>query len=146
MWSVNSLKERVFELTKWREREREKLQQKREKKSRFFLQKMKFLSQLLPPKNCKLSNCDNALLGESEWYDLTLKLNFLFKTVQFNGTAYFYVIIIKEQVALNKSNLLLKIILQNTQTLQLFTKIFKTEKSFYKSNWNAELETLYEET
>ncbi len=28
-----------------------------------------------------------------------------------------------EQVALNKSSLLLKIILQNTQTLQLFTKI-----------------------
>jgi hypothetical protein len=39
---------------------------------------------------------------------------------------------ITEQVAANKSSLLLLIILQNAQTLQLFTKINKTE-SIYKS-------------
>ncbi len=33
----------------------------------------------------------------------------------------------KEQVASNKSILLLKIILQNTEMLQLFTKIIETE-------------------
>jgi len=38
-----------------------------------------------------------------------------------------------EQVAFNKSRLLLKIILQNTSTLQLFTKKIKTE-IIYKSN------------
>jgi hypothetical protein len=38
-----------------------------------------------------------------------------------------------EQVASNKSSLLLKIQNQNTQTLQLFAKIIKTE-SIYKSN------------
>ncbi len=43
-----------------------------------------------------------------------------------------------EQVALNKSNLQLKIILQNTQTLQLFKKIIKTE-SIYKRNQNPKL-------
>jgi hypothetical protein len=32
-----------------------------------------------------------------------------------------------EQVYWNKSSLILKIILQNTQTLQLFTNIIKTE-------------------
>jgi hypothetical protein len=37
-----------------------------------------------------------------------------------------------EQVALNKSSLLLMTILQNTQTLHLITKIIKTE-SIYKS-------------
>jgi len=40
---------------------------------------------------------------------------------------------ITEQVASNKSNLLLKILMQNTQTVQLFTEIIKTE-SIYKSN------------
>jgi hypothetical protein len=35
-----------------------------------------------------------------------------------------------KQVASNKSSLLLKIILQNTQTLQLFTKIIKTESIY----------------
>jgi len=35
-----------------------------------------------------------------------------------------------EQVALNKSSLFLTIILQNAQTLQLFTKIIKTESIF----------------
>ncbi len=34
-----------------------------------------------------------------------------------------------EQVTSNKSSLLLKIILQNSQTLHLFTKIIKTEIS-----------------
>jgi hypothetical protein len=37
-----------------------------------------------------------------------------------------------EQVASNKLSLILKIILQNMQALQLFTKIIKTE-SMYKS-------------
>ncbi len=37
-----------------------------------------------------------------------------------------------EQVALNRSNLLLKNILQNTQTVQLFTINIETE-SIYKS-------------
>ncbi len=37
-----------------------------------------------------------------------------------------------KQVAWNESSLILKIILQNTQTLQKFTKIIKTE-SIYKS-------------
>ncbi len=40
---------------------------------------------------------------------------------------------ITKQVALNKSSLLLRIIFQNTQTLQLFTKIIKLE-SIYKHN------------
>ncbi len=43
------------------------------------------------------------------------------------------VIIKIEQVAWNKSSLLLKSILQNTQTLQLFKMIIKME-SIYKSN------------
>jgi len=43
-----------------------------------------------------------------------------------------------EQVALNKSSLLLRNILQPTQTLQYFTIIIKTE-SIYKSNYNAKL-------
>ncbi len=34
--------------------------------------------------------------------------------------------------------------MQNTQTLQLFTQIIKTE-SIYKSNWNAKLEGLVDE-
>jgi len=38
-----------------------------------------------------------------------------------------------EQGTLNKSSTSPKIILQNTQTIQLFTKIIKTE-SIYKSN------------
>ncbi len=38
-----------------------------------------------------------------------------------------------EQAALNKLSLLLEIQKQNTQTLQLFMKIIKTE-SIYKSN------------
>jgi hypothetical protein len=50
-----------------------------------------------------------------------------------------------EQVALNKSSLLLKIQEQNIQTLQLFTMIIKTE-SVYKSNQNAKLEGLGAET
>jgi len=46
---------------------------------------------------------------------------------------------ITDQVAANKSRLVLEIIKQNTQTLQLFTMISKTE-SIYKSNQNAKLE------
>ncbi len=38
-----------------------------------------------------------------------------------------------EQVAWNKSSALLQIQIQNTQTLQIFTKMIKTE-SIYKSN------------
>ncbi len=38
-----------------------------------------------------------------------------------------------EQVTYNKSSLFLKIIIQNTPILQLFTKTIKTE-SIYKSN------------
>ncbi len=41
-----------------------------------------------------------------------------------------------EQVAWNKSGLILKIILQNSQTLQLFTINIQTEM-IYKSNKNA---------
>ncbi len=52
---------------------------------------------------------------------------------------------LKEQVSLNKSSLLLKNILQNTRTLQLLTKIIKTE-SIYKSNKDAKLEGLVDET
>jgi len=44
-----------------------------------------------------------------------------------------------EQVALNESISLLKIILQNKQTLQLFTKIIKKEM-IYKSNCIAQIE------
>jgi hypothetical protein len=44
---------------------------------------------------------------------------------------YSNVILIIEQVAYNKSSLLLKIIVQNAQTLQLFSQIIKTE-SIYK--------------
>jgi hypothetical protein len=50
-----------------------------------------------------------------------------------------------EQVAWNNSSILLKIILQNTQTLQLFTIITKTE-SINKSYLNAKLEGLGLET
>ncbi len=46
-----------------------------------------------------------------------------------------------EQVVKNKSSLLLNIIFQNTQTLQLRTKIIETE-IIYKSNYNVELEGL----
>jgi hypothetical protein len=46
-------------------------------------------------------------------------------------TVFSYTCII-EQVALNKSSLLLKNILQNTQTLQLYTITIKTE-SIYKT-------------
>ncbi len=49
--------------------------------------------------------------------------------------------IIIKQVASNKSSLLLKIQKYNTQTLQIFTKIIKTE-SIYKSNLNSKLEGL----
>jgi hypothetical protein len=45
---------------------------------------------------------------------------------------------------LNKSSLLLKNILQSAQTLQLFTKIIKTE-SIYESNEIDKLEGLDEE-
>jgi hypothetical protein len=48
-------------------------------------------------------------------------------------------------VASNKLSILLKIILQDTQTLQLFTKIIKTE-SIYKSYCNAKLGGLGSET
>ncbi len=37
-----------------------------------------------------------------------------------------------EQVALDKSSLLLKISLQNAQTLQLFTNIFKPESIYMR--------------
>ncbi len=46
---------------------------------------------------------------------------------------------------MNKLSLLLKNILQNTQTLQLLTKIIKTE-NIYESNWDAKLEGLADET
>jgi hypothetical protein len=52
---------------------------------------------------------------------------------------------IKELVASNKSSLLLKINLQNTKTLQLFTKIIKTG-SIYKSYQNTRQEGLGSET
>ena len=52
---------------------------------------------------------------------------------------------IAEQVALNKSSLLLKIQKQNTQTLQLFTVIIKTE-STCKCHNNAKLVGLSAET
>jgi len=50
-----------------------------------------------------------------------------------------------EQVSLNKSSLLLKIQMQNTQTMQLFTKIIKTE-SIYKSYYKHQTEGLGSET
>ncbi len=49
-----------------------------------------------------------------------------------NGVASFFSFI-TEQVALNKSSLILMIHKQNTQILQLFKKIIKTE-SIYKSD------------
>jgi len=49
-----------------------------------------------------------------------------------------------KQVASNKSNSLLKNILQNTQTLKQFTKVIKTE-SIYESNLNANLNALNDE-
>jgi hypothetical protein len=51
---------------------------------------------------------------------------------------------VMKRVTSNKSNLLLKIILENTQTLQLFTKIIKTE-SKYKMNSDAKLGGLVDE-
>ncbi len=44
---------------------------------------------------------------------------------------------IKAQVALNKTRLVLKIILQNTQTLQLFTKITKSKVFTKVPSWMA---------
>ncbi len=49
--------------------------------------------------------------------------------------------IIIEQVSWIKSSLLLMIQKQNTQTLELFTKIIKKE-SIYKSNYNAKQDGL----
>ncbi len=49
-----------------------------------------------------------------------------------------------KQVALNKSSLVLKYILLKTQTLQLFTKIIKTE-IIYNSNQHCKLEGLVDE-
>ncbi len=53
--------------------------------------------------------------------------------------------IIIEQVAGNKSSSILNIKMQNTQTLQQFTKIIKTE-CIYKSFLNANMEDLGTET
>jgi hypothetical protein len=50
-----------------------------------------------------------------------------------------------EKAALNKSSLLLKIISQNTQTLQLFTMIIK-QKAFTKDIKNTKLKSLSKET
>jgi hypothetical protein len=50
-----------------------------------------------------------------------------------------------EQVILNKSSLLLKIQKQNTQTLQLITRIIKTE-SVYKRYKKCQAEGLGSET
>ncbi len=47
-------------------------------------------------------------------------------------TYYYPSLMIIDQVALNKSGLLLKIQMQSTQALQLLTKVIKTE-SIYKS-------------
>ncbi len=55
----------------------------------------------------------------------------------------YYVMI--EQVAWNKSSLLLKIQIQNTQTLQLFTETIKTE-SIFKGYKNAKHEGLGSDT
>ncbi len=52
---------------------------------------------------------------------------------------------IKEQVALNKSSLLLKIQIQNTQTLQLVTTLIETE-SIDKSDSESQAEGLGSET
>jgi hypothetical protein len=54
-------------------------------------------------------------------------------------------IIAMEQIASDKSSLLLKIEMKTTQTLQLFTEINKAE-SMYKCNRNAKLEGLVDET
>jgi hypothetical protein len=53
--------------------------------------------------------------------------------------------VIIEQVALNKSNLLLKIVSQNTQTLQPLTKMDKVE-IMYKSYLKDKLEDFGSET
>jgi hypothetical protein len=53
--------------------------------------------------------------------------------------------VIIKQVALNKSNLLLKIVLQNTQTLQPSTMMVKVE-IMYKSYLKDKLESLGSET
>jgi len=50
-----------------------------------------------------------------------------------------------EQIVWNKSSLILKIILQNTRTLQLHKEIIKTE-IIYKSNSNAKLKHWGEDT
>ncbi len=50
-----------------------------------------------------------------------------------------------EEAAWSKTSLLLKIQMQRTQTLQLFTKIIETE-IIYKSYKNAKLEDLVSET
>ncbi len=49
------------------------------------------------------------------------------------GVIWYKLQTIMNQVALNKSSLMLKTILQNAQTLQLFMMMIKTE-SIYKSN------------
>jgi hypothetical protein len=64
---------------------------------------------------------------------LNKKMFLLLKLDLSTLTVYFGIQTIIEKVAWNKSSLLLEIQKLNTQTLQLFMKIIKTE-SIYKSN------------
>ncbi len=62
------------------------------------------------------------------WFNFILAKHILIKSQKI----HFFIGIFIEQVPSNKSSLLLKNILQNTQRLQLFTINIKTE-SIYKS-------------
>jgi hypothetical protein len=63
-----------------------------------------------------INNFDFAKTGSQFW--------------AFTTNLFTVVISMKEQVVQNKSGLLLKNILQDTQTLHLFTKIIKTESIY----------------
>ncbi len=65
-------------------------------------------------------------------------MDYKFSTIEYSLEFETYLI---EQVAWIKSNLLLKIQKQKTQTLQIFTEVIK-QKSIYKSNLIVWLEGL----
>ncbi len=67
------------------------------------------------------------------------------KSIQSLVLTFVRVLYLIEHVVQNKSSSLLKIILQNLQTLQVFVKMIKTG-IISKSNLNAKLEGLDRET
>ncbi len=89
---------------------------------------------------CKLGHfvAVNNFYNGLKWDSLNTLSKFSFE--KFYNFFSFYVGNLMKQVALNKSSLLLRNILQNTQTLQLFTKIIKhklSTKVINMPHWRA---------